>query len=190
MGLKDDLAVILVAVFGLTVSFNLFIAYRHQRLAWVEISWLTYYSAWPRLLFCFWDRVSVDQGGSEILLSSQKLWLKMCATAPSSSTLSIGQISVNFSLQLILFQLKFQNLSIDVVSLNKNCKLNIFKLIFFPPHQNSGHSQHLFSNICHVGSETQLNSKGRRDYSGAKWMTITCNMDCGYSKIHVLTSEQ
>lgn len=55
----------------------------------------------------------------------------MCATTPSSSTLSIEQISVNFSLQLILFQLKFQNLSIDVVSLNKNCKLNVFKLIFF-----------------------------------------------------------
>lgn len=68
----------------------------------------------------------MDKGGSEILLSSQELLLKMCATAPSSSTLSIGQISVNFSLQLILFQLKFQNLSIDVVSLNKNCKFEYF----------------------------------------------------------------
>lgn len=92
----------------------------------------------------------------------------MYATAPGSSTLSIGQISVTFSLQLILFQLKLQNLSIDLASLSKNCKLNIFKLIFFSPHQSSGHCQHLFSNICSVDAETQLNSKGRRDYSGAK----------------------
>lgn len=54
------------------------------------------------------------------------------------------------------------------MSLNKNCKLNIFKLIFFFSHQNSGHSQHLFGNICNIGAESQLNSKGRRDYSGAK----------------------
>lgn len=55
------------------------------------------------------------------------------------------------------------------MSLNKNCKLNIFKLIFFfLTSKLRTFSALRFGNICNVGAESQLNSKGRRDYSGAK----------------------